>query len=375
MKVLVADNVRTFQQLVSSLFENTGLQPVVASSGQECLAALEKEEFAFICLSMHMEGDNGIELCKTIRATPMNENTPIILLTADESVNLSNQAMAAGVTGIFNKAKDLDQLVAYIKRFTIQHQPIDGNILYVEDTRSLRLSTIEMLESKGLSVDDFSDAEAAWEAFKVKKYDLVITDILLAGQMNGLAFVNKIRRLNDPRGDVPILAVTGFDDISRRIELFHMGVNDYAIKPIVEEELLARIRYLIGSSRDLEQQVNLIRLLFDTCTDGLTVFDNEGQIERANNTFLEKSNVSYAHIIGKNIKHFIKDDENEVTSEDILKILEKEMSWNGKVNVTSVSGDIRPCFLKVECVKSSSSLTHQYIGIWSEVEKQYLVDV
>ncbi|PCH61981.1 MAG: hypothetical protein COC04_05610 [Gammaproteobacteria bacterium] len=47
------------------------------------------------------------------------------------------------------------------------------------------------------------------------------------------------------KGDVPILAITAFDDVARRIELFYLGISDYVIKPILEEELLARVRHLI----------------------------------------------------------------------------------------------------------------------------------
>jgi len=151
MKVLIADSVRVFQQFISGLFRNTGLIPVVAKSGEECLAALAKDRFGFICISMYMEGVNGIELCRSIRKTAEHVHPPIILFTSEDSARLLSEAIAAGVTEIFNKSKDLDQLVAYIKRFTLQHQPIDGQILYVEDSRSLRLNIKELHCSRGMN--------------------------------------------------------------------------------------------------------------------------------------------------------------------------------------------------------------------------------
>lgn len=50
---------------------------------------------------------------------------------------------------------------------------------------------------------------------------------------------------------MPILAVTAFDNISRRIGLFHLGINDYVIKPIIEEELVARINSLVDNYRSV----------------------------------------------------------------------------------------------------------------------------
>jgi len=54
---------------------------------------------------------------------------------------------------------------------------------------------------------------------------------------------------------MPILAVTAFDDNSRRISLYHMGITDYVTKPIIEEELIARVRNLITNQKALEREI------------------------------------------------------------------------------------------------------------------------
>ena len=368
MKVLVADNVKTFQQLVASLFDNTGLDVVVASSGTQCLQQLEHEYFDFICISMHLKGLTGVELIKQIRESSKHTYTPIILLTSEESSQLNNQAMAAGVTGIFNKTRDLDQLVAYIKRFTYQHQHIDGKILYVEDARSLRISTTEILEEKGLRVTSFSDAETAWEEFQKHEYDLVITDILLAGKMSGLSLVNNIRRMNDVKGDVPILAVTGFDDISRRIELFHMGVNDYATKPIVEEELIARIRYLIGASKDHERQGMLIKALFENCVNGIIVMDLQGKIEKVNSTFLDIVKMKESDVVDKNLGFFMSEDNDDALYDQIWNSLLKQQTWHGEISLpVPEAANMNRYSLKIDSVENSSTVISQYVGIISEL--------
>ena len=368
MKVLVADNVKTFQQLVASLFENTGLRVVVASSGAQCLQQLEYDKFNFICISMHLEGLTGVELIKQIRETNQHAYTPIILLTSEESSQLNNQAMAAGVTGIFNKARDLDQLVAYIRRFSHQHQPIDGRILYVEDSRSLRASTTEILEQKGLQVTSFSEAEAAWEEFQNQEYDLVITDILLSGKMSGLGLVNNIRRMNDIKGDVPILAVTGFDDISRRIELFHMGVNDYATKPVVEEELIARIRYLIDASNDHERQGLLIESLFEHCVNGIVILDFQGNIEKVNSTFLNMVAMKEIDVLDKKISFFMPEDNVDTLYDDIWNSLLKKRTWHGKISLTVPgTGNRENYSFKIDSVENNSTVMSQYLGIVSEL--------
>lgn len=111
----------------------------------------------------------------------------------------------------------------------------------------------------GLDVDAYTYAEEAWDAFSGGDYDLVITDIMLEGSMSGITLVRKIRRLREDYGNVPIIATSGFDNMSRKIELFHLGVNDFVSKPIVREELRQRVFNHITSYqnfRELRAQQN-----------------------------------------------------------------------------------------------------------------------
>ena len=73
--------------------------------------------------------------------------------------------------------------------------------------------------------------------------------------MTGLGLTRAIRNLSNNNQNVPILAMTGFDDSSRRLELFRAGVNDYTTKPIINEEFLARVTNLV-SNKLLFDQVN-----------------------------------------------------------------------------------------------------------------------
>jgi two-component system, sensor histidine kinase and response regulator len=72
---------------------------------------------------------------------------------------------------------------------------------------------------------------------------------VLEGVMSGVNFVNKIRRDVGAKGDIPVLALTAFDDPRRRVELVNLGVNDYVLKPVVEEELFTRINNIITRHR------------------------------------------------------------------------------------------------------------------------------
>jgi signal transduction histidine kinase len=243
-RVLLADASRTFQHILAETLAASGCAVYACDSGAEALERIARGEVDFVCSSFYLADMEGIELCRRMRALTGNAYKPFVLLTSVDSESLLNRALPAGVTDIFHK-NDVAQLLAFIGRFPFAGRRIEGRVLYVEDSTAQREMLQGMLESHGLVVDAFASADAAWPHFLATQHDVVLTDIVLDGKMSGLSFVNRIRRQTDARGDTPILALTAFDDKTRRMELFNLGVTDYIVKPVVEEELCVRINSLI----------------------------------------------------------------------------------------------------------------------------------
>jgi CheY-like chemotaxis protein len=247
-KVLLADDSKTFQSLFKTLLDPNDFELFVCNGGQEALDVIDGQYIDFVCSSFYLRDMEGIELCRRVRHLTRYASKPFVLLTSVDNGNALTQALPAGVTDIFHK-NDVGHLLAFIKRFPSANTRIKGRILYVEDSVSQRLLLKAILERRGLTVEAFASAEDAWRHFQKEDYDLVLTDIVLDGSMSGLAFVNRIRRQTSAKGDTPILAVTAFDDKARRIELFNLGVTDYILKPVAEEEIFVRIASLLAIRR------------------------------------------------------------------------------------------------------------------------------
>ncbi len=370
VKVLVVDHVKLFQQIIASIFDAEGLIAVQRSNGRECLQAIEEEEFAFICVSLYLQDTDGIELCRQIRAHIKSRFIPVILFTSESSPELQHSALSAGITEIFLKQQDLTELTSYIKRFTLQYQPLSGQVLYVEDNKALRLYTLKLLQSKGLHVDSFTTAEQAWRAFNTKQYDLLITDIVLGGKMSGIWLVNKIRRLNDNRGDISILAMSGFDDMSRRIELFHLGVNDYVTKPIFEDEFLSRIRYLVGASRSVNHQVKMISNLFSGSLDGILVLDHRQQVIDANAALYEMSGYAASEILNRPVSTLFGHYDHSGTREQLRLVMIQGQHFSGEMMAMKKNGVEYPAYVIIYTLKNSSGVMHQYIMVIKDISQQ-----
>jgi two-component system cell cycle response regulator len=359
MKVLIVDNVKLFQVIISNLFASHDLEPVMQETGHSALSALDQEQIDVICISMYLPDTDGIALCQKIRTLPAYQYTPIILFTAETNSELLKKAMAAGITEIFDK-QDIQQLVTYIKRFTAQHQSIDAQILYIEDSISQRAATIALFTSFGLTVTHFSNAEEAWDNFLIHDYDLVVTDIVLEGVMSGISLVNHIRRLEGQKGDTPILAVTGFDDISRRIELFNLGVNDYIAKPIIQQEIMARIKNLITSYHSTQEQINLITTVLENSLEAVFVAEYNKTIRSVNKVFVNITGQTSQEVEGKSLLGIMAGESHEMNT--IWDTVNQQGSWQGKVLVQHKSGQTCLTWLNLFYIKSFQGTISHYIG-------------
>ncbi len=265
IRILLVDDSRMFQSMFARLLDPARHEVLACSRGAEALALLERERVDFICSAFYLSDMEGIQLCRQVRALARYAHVPFALLTSVDDEAQLTRALPVGVTDIFNK-RDIDQMLAFIQRFTGVRRRIEGRVLYVEDSMAQRQVLKAMLEDHGLVVDACGAAEEALAAFEQAEYDLVLTDIVLDGHMSGTGLVNQIRRRTDARGDVPVLAVTAFDDAARRLDLFNLGISDYVIKPVVAEELFIRVSSII-TRRRMQARIDAGRVALQEARD------------------------------------------------------------------------------------------------------------
>lgn len=314
-RILLVDDNKTFQTIFRAALAPENFELHICNTGKDALEIVARQYFDFICASYYLPDMDSIELCWHVRRLTHNASKPFVLLTSVDNPGAMVMALPRGVTDIFMR-KDVEQLLAFIRRFPNSQELLQGRILYVEDSKSQRLRLKSVLEAKGLQVDAFANADEALLSFQNKDYDLVLTDIVLDGTMSGLAFVNRIRRQIDDKGDVPIIALTAFNDQTRRLELLSLGVSDYIRKPVAEEELLVRIKGLLTQQRLLRQidAENRMRheealsrsdarfqMLFTNMTDGVVMSELiVGTNGRPENYRLLEANPAFEALTGLN---------------------------------------------------------------------------
>ncbi|MBV2167507.1 MAG: response regulator, partial [Bdellovibrio sp.] len=123
-----------------------------------------------------------------------------------------------------------------------------ANILIVDDQRSVLLTLEALLTKDGHTVTPCMNAVEALRTLAHESFDLVITDAVMPGGGDGYALTRTIRK-HPLVAKVPVILLTGKrekSDIEKGIEA---GVNDYVVKPLDPELLLAKIRNLLVSTK------------------------------------------------------------------------------------------------------------------------------
>src|SRR5581483_10313949 len=83
----------------------------------------------------------------------------------------------------------------------------EGRVLAVEDNPDVAEVTVSMLRDIGYKVTAVKSAQAALETVEREEFDIVVTDIVMSGTMDGIALA---RRLNEQHPQMPVLLVTGY---------------------------------------------------------------------------------------------------------------------------------------------------------------------
>ena len=251
MNILLADSSTLYRDILQNALGGDDARIVLVKSIADALSAVAAEKFQCYILAWQLADGEGIELARRLRDARIAPYEPIVLLTASPSTDLAEAASLAGATELFRK-QDVEELITFMKRFLRVHSALPCKVLYVEDAADQRLHLRTQMQAWGMQVNAFDSADEAWLALQTTHYDLVVCDIVLGGRMSGSRFINRLRRQPAPLGNILIIAASAFDNPARRIELFHIGIDDYVVKPILPLELKARIHNLLARKRSEE---------------------------------------------------------------------------------------------------------------------------
>ena len=265
LKALVVDDDFNTCDSVTKMLVKVGMRAEWTLSGKEAvLRARQSIEMSDVyhayIIDWRLPDMNGIEVTRQIRS--LNDDTPIIILTAYDWSDIEVEAKAAGVTAFCSKPMFMSDLRETLMS-ALGQKPADAvqrllpeknadfkgkHILLVEDNELNREIAQEILREYGFLVDTAENGAVAVEKVSTAapgSYDLVLMDVQMP-IMDGYTATRKIRALDDPaRAKLPILAMTAnaFDEDRRNA--LESGMNGFLSKPIVIDDLVQELRKIL----------------------------------------------------------------------------------------------------------------------------------
>src|SRR5690348_3006117 len=127
-------------------------------------------------------------------------------------------------------------------------------ILVADDEPGVRESLAEILRDAGYEVQAAADGTAAFAALETRDFGLVITDIRMPGA-DGIAVLKRAREISP---QTLVLVMTAHGSVETAVEALRAGATDYILKPVVFDDLLAKVERLL-EYRHLVWQAQMLR--------------------------------------------------------------------------------------------------------------------
>ena len=266
LKALVVDDDFNTCDSVTKMLVKVGMRAEWTLSGKEAVLRARQsiemsDAYHAYIIDWRLPDMNGIEVTRQIRS--LNDDTPIIILTAYDWSDIEAEARAAGVTAFCSKPMFLsdlrDTLLTAIGHAApaaaepdvlpeVQADFRGRRVLLVEDNELNREIAVEILHEYGFLVDTAENGATAVDKVQTSpadRYDLVLMDIQMP-VMDGYTATRRIRALNDPaRAAVPIVAMTANVFEEERKRAFDCGMNGFLSKPLVIEALISALRDIL----------------------------------------------------------------------------------------------------------------------------------
>ncbi|MDO9056889.1 MAG: response regulator [Sulfuricurvum sp.] len=215
------------------------------------------------------------------------------------------------------------------------------SVLYVEDESLIRINTSMLLESIFSDVTTAENGRKGLELFEKKKFDIVITDILMP-EISGIVMIQKMKEINRTQ---PFIVTSACEESSYLLELINLGVAQFLLKPIQSEQIVQILYEVVKNiynerkvdefttqlKQDLLHQTTLLEQYKEIVDLSSIVIktDVNGNIIYVNELFSKISGYSSEEIIMHGHKLLRHHESSTELYDDLWKTILSKKTWKG----------------------------------------------
>ena len=299
-RVLVVDDILPNVKVLEAKLSAEYFDVATAISGREALDLMAKDPPDIVLLDVMMPEMDGIEVCTLLKADPKLSHVPVVMVTALSEPADRVRGLEAGADdfltkpvndiALFARVRSLVRLKLMMDEFRLREQTssefgvLDQIAADTElDQAGAKVLVIDDSVTDGEVIEETltplchvvreKEPEAAMDIARSGDFDLIIVSLLMR-ESDGLRLCSHLRTMEETR-QASILVLNSEDATEQLVKALDIGVNDYLIKPVDRNELLARTRTQVRRKRYQDRlRDNYEMSLAMAVTDSLTGLHN-----------------------------------------------------------------------------------------------------
>ncbi|RYZ53256.1 MAG: response regulator [Proteobacteria bacterium] len=221
-KVLVVEDSETQALALTYLLEKSGMDVTVVVDSEKALQALMSSRFDAAIIDYHLPGMRGDELCRRIRQNVGTRSLPIVMLTAEDSAEVTSidsgadvyiskpidpEILSMRLNALFNKSLHSSAEIPIVTTSLRR-----AKILAVDDSPTYLAYLVELLNEEGYEVFEAGSGEEAVKLVKEQEFDGVILDLVMPG-MDGIEVCKEITNYQNLGADpIVMLLLTAHEN-------------------------------------------------------------------------------------------------------------------------------------------------------------------
>jgi len=304
-RVLVVDDIMANVRLLEAKLSAEYFEVITAMNGLDALDAVQKSKPDIILLDVMMPGIDGIEVCKRIKSNPETQHIPVVMVTALDQPEDRVKGLEAGADdfltkpvndiSLFCRIKSLVRLKMLTDELRVRSPSAEGTPsgFAATDKLTQRPGHVLLIDSQQASserlIASVSDncrvtvaanpAEAMEKvAANERPFELIIVSFDQT-EFDGLRLCSQLRS-SDATRQTPLMIIVNPDEQQILLRALDMGVNDYLMRPVDRQEVMARAATQVRRWRYTEQLRNSVKASIEMAiTDALTGLYNRRYLE------------------------------------------------------------------------------------------------